>query len=256
MTQQAGRLRPLLVPGLFALGALVVLVGLGSWQLSRLAWKNQLIAQVEQRAKAPAVTLPPAAAWPAMTADRDEYRRVTAQGTFRNDREAYVYFVAGDSNRPGTSGRAQGQGYFVFAPLTLADGTTVLVNRGFVPADRRDPATRSAGQLAGPVTITGLIRFAEPRGLFAAPDDPARRLFYTRDLPLIIKTLGLDPASTAPFAIDADATPVPGGLPQGGETRLVFTNRHLEYALTWYGLALTLIGVFTAFAIQKLRGRG
>ncbi|WP_206730212.1 SURF1 family cytochrome oxidase biogenesis protein, partial [Escherichia coli] len=72
-----------------------------------------------------------------------------------------------------------------------------------------------------------------------APDDLTRRLFYTRDTPLIIRTLGLDAGRTAPFSIDADAMAVPGGLPQGGETRLVFPNKHFEYALTWFGLALT-----------------
>ncbi|MBN8941558.1 MAG: SURF1 family protein [Rhizobiales bacterium] len=250
----ASRLRPLLVPGLFTFAALAVLIGLGSWQLSRLAWKSGLIAQVEARAHGTPGALPPPAAWPAMTADADEYRRVTVTGSFRNEAEAYLYTVAGDSERPGRSGRPQGQGYLVLTPLVTADGTTVIVNRGFVPTDRRDPATRGAGQLAGPVTITGLVRFPEPRGWFAAPDDLARRLFYTRDTPLIARTLGLDAGRTAPFSIDADAMAVPGGLPQGGETRLVFPNKHLEYALTWFGLALTLIGVFTAFAVQKWRG--
>ncbi|QCI65743.1 SURF1 family protein [Phreatobacter stygius] len=248
------RLRPLVVPGLVALAALAVLIRLGSWQLSQLAWKNGLIAQVEARTHAPPVPLPPAAAWPAMTAAADEYRRVAVTGSFRHDAEAYLYTVAGDSNRPGQPGRPQGQGYLVLTPLVTAEGATVLVNRGFVPTDRRDPATRQAGQTTGPVTITGLVRFPERRSVFAASDDLARRLFYTRDTPVIAQTLGFDRNSTAPFSIDADATPVAGGLPQGGETRLSFPNRHFEYALTWFGLALTLIGVFAAFAVQKWRG--
>ena len=248
------RRHPLLLPGIAALLALIALVGLGTWQLSRLAWKNELIAQVAARSHAAPAPLPPPASWPAMTAESDEYRRVSATGSFRHDAEAYLYFVAGDSRRPGEAGRVQGQGYLVITPLVMADGRIVLVNRGFVPTDRRDPASRAGGQLPGIVTVTGLLRFPEARGLFAAPDDTARRLFYTRDIGAMTAALGLDGRRTAPFLIDADSADLPGGLPQGGETRLVFPNRHLEYALTWYGLALTLVGVFIAFALQK-RGR-
>ncbi|CEJ15470.1 SURF1 family protein [bacterium YEK0313] len=247
------RRHPLLLPGITALVALAVLVGLGTWQLSRLAWKNELIAQVAARSHAAPAPLPPPASWPAMTAESDEYRRVSATGTFRHDAEAYLYFVAGDSRRPGEAGRVQGQGYLVITPLVMTDGRIVLVNRGFVPTDRRDPASRAQGQVPGVVTVTGLLRYPEARGLFAAPDDATRRLFYTRDIGAMANALGLDGRQTAPFLIDADSADVPGGLPQGGETRLVFPNRHLEYALTWYGLALTLVGVFIAFALQRRR---
>jgi surfeit locus 1 family protein len=249
----SARLAGLLVPALAALAALAVLVGLGTWQLSRLAWKQGLIAQVEARATAPAIPLPDRSGWTRMTAERDEYRRVSVTGTFRHDLEAYLYHVAGDSRRQ-AAGRPQGQGYFVMTPLVTGGGATVIVNRGFVPTDRRVPATRREGQVAGPVTVTGLVRFPEPRSLFAANDDDARRVFYTRDPAKMARVLGL--AEAAPFTIDADATPVAGGWPQGGETLLVFPNRHLEYALTWFGLALTLIGVFAAFAWQRLKGSG
>jgi surfeit locus 1 family protein len=248
------RLRSLVVPAIAALLSLGILVGLGAWQMSRLAWKNGLVAQVEQRTRAPAIPLPDRTAWPRMSAARDDYRKVTVTGRFRHDAEAYLYHVAGDSRQADRT-RPQGQGYFVLTPLVTATGDTVLVNRGFVPTDRRDPATRPAGQLDGEVSVTGLIRFPEERGLFAAPDDPARRTFYTRDLTAIGRSLGLDPAATAPFSVDADATPVAGGLPVGGETRLVFANRHFEYALTWFGLALTLVGVFGAYAFQRMRRR-
>ncbi|MCA0318649.1 MAG: SURF1 family protein [Proteobacteria bacterium] len=248
----ASRLRGLAAPGLAALAALAILLSLGTWQLSRLAWKQGLIAQVEARATATPLPLAGRAGWPRMTAERDEYRRVIVTGTFRHDREAYLYHVAGDSRRQ-DAGRPRGQGYFVLTPLTTADGATVIVNRGFVPTERRDPATRRAGQVEGMVTVTGLIRFPEPRGTFAATDDDFRRIFYTRDLAKMARVMGA--GDTAPFSIDADATPMPGGWPQGGETLLSFPNRHLEYALTWYGLALTLIGVFAAFARQRLRGR-
>jgi surfeit locus 1 family protein len=250
---RSARLSGLLAPGLAALAALAVLLALGTWQLSRLAWKQGLIAQVETRATAPAVPLPDRGAWARMTPERDEYRRVSVTGTFRHDLEAYLYHVAGDSRRQ-AAGRPQGQGFFVMTPLVMADGATVIVNRGFVPTDRRDPATRREGLVQGTVMVTGLVRFPEPRGYFAATDDEARRIFYTRDLTRMARAMGV--ADAAPFSIDADATPVAGGWPQGGETVLAFANRHLEYALTWYGLALTLIGVFAVFARQRLKGAG
>jgi surfeit locus 1 family protein len=247
------RLRRLLLPGIAALATLAILVSLGTWQLSRLAWKQGLIAQVETRATAPAIPLPDRSGWTRMTPERDEYRRVSVTGTFRHELEAYIYHVAGDSRRQ-AAGRPQGQGFFVMTPLTRPDGSTVIINRGFVPTDRRDPATRREGLLEGTVTVTGLVRFPEPRSAFAAVDDDSRRVFYTRDLAKIARAIGV--AEAAPLSIDADATPVPGRWPQGGETLLVFANRHLEYALTWYGLALTLIGVFGVFARQRLKERG
>ncbi|WP_439573016.1 SURF1 family protein [Phreatobacter sp.] len=249
---RAQRLRSLVLPGILALGALAVLVALGSWQLNRLAWKQALIAQVEARAAAEPVPLAPASAWTAMSAETDDYRKVRLTGTFRHNREAYLYHVAGDT-RTADRSRPQGQGWFVMTPMDLAGGGTVIVNRGFVPTERRDPASRAAGQVGGTVTVDGLVRFPEIRTIFAASDDAARRLFYTRDIAAMAQAMGLTGA-VAPFSVDADARPVPGGLPVGGETRLVFANRHFEYALTWFGLALTLIGVFAAFAVQKLRG--
>ncbi len=235
------------------MAALAVLLGLGAWQLSRLAWKNDLVSQVAARIHAAPVALPPSSAWAAMTAERDEYRRVTVSGTFRNTSETYLYHVSGDSRRAADRTKVQGQGFFVFTPFVLGDGAVVLINRGFVPNGRQDPATRASGQIEGPTTLTGLVRFPETRSMLAAPDDAARRQFYTRDIAMMASAAGLDGSQVAPFSIDADPLPLPGGLPQGGETRLDFPNRHFEYALTWFGLALTLIGVFAAFAIQKLR---
>ena len=126
----------------------------------------------------------------------------------------------------------------------------MLVNRGFVPLDRMDAATRREGQVAGIVTVTGLLRLPEERSWFTPADDPARGIWQERDPAAIAKAYGL--ARAAPFFIDADASPNPGGLPQGGETKLVFPNRHLEYAITWFGLAFALLAVFVAFARKLL----
>lgn len=237
--------KSLAVPGAFSLAALAVLIGLGMWQLERLQWKNALIAQVAARTTAPAAPLPPESQWKNVGTE-DEYRRVTATGAFRHDREALLYTVEPEERRPG------GPGYLVLTPLALANGSTVIVNRGFVPLNRKDPATRREGQVAGTVTVSGLLRLPEEKRWFAPANDPGKGGWYRRDPAEIAAALGL--ARAAPFVIDANGAPNPGGLPAAGRTLLVFSNNHLQYAFTWFGLALALVGVFTAFAWQRLRG--
>jgi surfeit locus 1 family protein len=238
--------RGLILPGILSLGALAVLIGLGFWQLERLAWKNDLLARVEARTKAPVTPIPPESEWKNVNFENDEYRRVVAGGTFRHDREVLIYTVA--SEQPG---RYAGPGFFVLTPLELPSGASVIVNRGFVPLDRKDAATRKEGQVAGPVNVTGLLRMPEDAGYFAPSNDPEKNAWYRRDPVEIARALKLERA--APFTIDADAAANPGGLPQGGSTRVNFSNNHLQYAVTWFGLALALIGVFAAFAWQRIR---
>ncbi len=249
----AARWRSLLVPGIAALIALAILVTLGTWQLSRLTWKTGLIAQVEERSKAAPVPMPGRAAWAAMTPERDEYRRVTVTGRFRHDAEAYLFHVAGDS-RQADRNRPSGQGYFVLTPLMLADGTTVVSTAASCRRSAVIPPHGGKARFRGrdghrPHPLPRGAQHLRGGGRHGAPDLLHARPRCHR------RAQGLDLASTAPFSIDADATPVAGGWPVGGETRLSFSNRHLEYAVTWYGLALTLVGVFGVFARQRLKGR-
>jgi surfeit locus 1 family protein len=243
------RWRALVAPGLFALLGVCFLCGLGVWQLHRLAWKETLIARVAARMQTPvAVPAPAEAEWPKVNAEADEYRRVRVSGTFRHDLEALCYELLSDTN-----GKFSGPGYWVLTPLETANGATFIVNRGFVPIERKDPATRREGEVTGAVTVTGPLRLPERRSWFTPADDPAHHLWQVRDPAAIAAAYGL--ARVAPFFIDADSTPNPGGLPEGGETKVVFPNRHLEYAITWFGLALTLVIVFIAFALKQLRNR-
>ena len=235
--------RSLLWPLLATCAALAVLVSLGLWQLQRLAWKEAVLAQIAARVSAPPVAAP--ADWSAFDPQRDEYRHVTVSGTFEHDHEALVFRATGNG-RPGF----EGPGYLVMTPLLLADGAHVLVNRGFVPLARRDPASRLAGQRPGFVTVTGLLRSSEPRNAFTPPDSPVTNGWFTRDVAAIAAHFEL--GRTAPFSIDADATPNPGGLPAGGATVLAIANDHLSYALTWFGLGLALIGVFAVYAWGKV----
>jgi len=213
----------LILSGLLFLLALSF-TGLGIWQVQRLSWKLDLIARVEARVHRDAVPAPPASQWPDISAEKDEYRHVTASGTFDHAKTVLVQAVT-----------ELGAGFWVMTPLARDDGSTVLINRGFVPADRRDPASRAAGDLSGPVVITGLLRIAEPGGGFLRSNDAASGRWYSRDVAAIGAAEGL--GNVAPYFIDADATPNPGGLPVGGLTVVSFRNSHLVYALTWFVLA-------------------
>lgn len=239
------RWRALIVPGLFAVVGLIILCDLGVWQLQRLAWKEDLIARVTAQTAQPPRPLPPEADWPKVGIEQ-EYSHVSVQGTFDNDREVLAYALLSEPK-----GQFSGAGYWVMTPLVTASGATVLVNRGFIPLDRIDRAARRAGDIKGETRVTGLLRLPEQRAWFTPADDPAKRIFQERDPAILAKAYGL--TRVAPFFIDADATPNIGGLPQGGETRVVFPNNHLQYVVTWFGLALALFVVFLAFARRELR---
>lgn len=232
----------LIWPATFTAVATAVLVALGVWQLHRLAWKEGLIAEIETRANATTQPLPPIGEWPSLRPEDYEYRHVVAEGTFDNRKEALVFRASG-----GGAGREPG--YFVLTPLRLKGGGIVIVNRGFVPLDRKAQSSRLAGLIQGKTEVIGLMRQPELRNLFTPADNPAAGAFFTRDPDTIAKHFGLAPA--APFSIDADDMPVPGGWPKGGATERNLPNNHFSYALTWFGLALALIGVFAAFAWQR-----
>jgi len=240
--------RSLIVPGLAALVALAILIGLGTWQLKRKAWKEDLIAQIEARAYGEPGAIVPEDQWTTWRADQDEFRKVRVTGTFLPEFEAPIYGLA-----PGERQGAPIQGYYLITPLKLPSGAIVMVNRGFVPTDLRDPARRPESQPEGDVTITGLVRAPEARNPFTPNDDPARNQWFARDPQAIAAARQLE--RVAPFLIDADASPNPGGWPRGGQTPLTLPNNHLQYAITWFGIALTLIGVFGTFAWRRLQGQ-
>ncbi|MBN9055798.1 MAG: SURF1 family protein [Rhizobiales bacterium] len=223
MSEPSSRARTALAAFLILLVA--VFLALGTWQVQRLFWKLDLIARVESRVHADPVPAPGRAEWPSVDREKDEYRRVTATGLFRHDRTVLVQAVT-----------ERGAGFWVVTPLVLANGATILINRGFVPADKSAPEARLAGEIAaGPVAVTGLLRMTEPGGAFLRSNDPAADRWFSRDVAAIATAKGL--ADVAPYFIDADATPNPGGLPIGGLTVVAFRNSHLVYALTWYALA-------------------
>lgn len=227
--------RPPLWLTILSLTAIALLIALGVWQIERRAWKLALIDRVEQRVHAPAQPIPSPAAWPTVSAANDEYRHVSVSGRFLHDRETLAQAVT-----------EEGPGYWVLTPLRRDDGTLVLVNRGFVPSDRRDASTRWDGNPQGQVEITGLLRVTEPKGGFLRNNVPEHNRWYSRDVAAIATARGLD--HVAPFFIDADARSQSGSGPIGGLTVISFPNNHLIYALTWFALAFMLAGrLFVTF---------
>ncbi|WBL79419.1 SURF1 family protein [Bradyrhizobium xenonodulans] len=227
--------RPPLWLTVLSLTAFVLLIALGVWQIERRAWKLALIDRVEQRVHAPAQPIPSPAVWPAVSTANDEYRHVSVAGRFLHDRETLVQAVT-----------EEGPGYWVLTPLQRNDGTQVLVNRGFVPSERRDASTRRDGNPDGQVAITGLLRMTEPKGGFLRNNVPQHNRWYSRDIAAIAAARGLE--NVAPFFIDADAGSQSGPGPIGGLTVVRFPNNHLIYALTWFALAFMLAGkLFVTF---------
>jgi surfeit locus 1 family protein len=230
-----------------ALAGFAVLVALGTWQLQRLQWKEALIATIGERVAALPAPLAQVEAQFARTADI-EYQPVTVSGTLRHDSERHFFATW------------QGQsGFFVYTPLRLDDGRFVFVNRGFVPYDRKDPMTRQQGLIGGEITLTGLARAAldEKPSAIVPDNQPETNIFYWKDIETMAASAGLPAAAdVVPFFVDAGDAPTPGGLPIGGVTIIDLPNNHLQYAMTWYGLAAALLAVLVAwFGVARTGGR-
>jgi surfeit locus 1 family protein len=230
------------VLSIMALAVMAVLISLGIWQVNRLAWKEQLIHSVNERIRAQPI---PFAEWLAAKAGED-YWPVTITGTYRHEGERHFF-----ATHKGQSG------FYIYTPLQISAGAIVFVNRGFVPFDRKDQATRTEGQITGIVTVKGLARTApaaKPSSI--VPDnEPEKNLFYWKDQGAMAATAGLPvDAEVLPGFVDAavSATP-PSGLPAGGVTLVELPNNHFQYAITWFGLAATLAVIWSILAFRQFR---
>lgn len=222
-------IRPRLVPTLFVGLALLILLGLGTWQVERLAWKTKLIDTIATRMSAQPRPLTGPELGPVA-----DYERVKVEGRFLNDREQHML---------ARSLKGDEIGYQILTPFAVSGGGTVIVNRGFVPSDRRDPATRADGQIEGTTTVTGIARYPKaPLLQWMIPENrPSENFWIWADLPRMAAAAGV--GTVAPFTIEA-ADSNPGGFPVGGQTRLTMPNDHLQYAITWYALAIALMAMF------------
>lgn len=205
---------------------LVVLIGLGVWQLQRLTWKEGLIAERHDRSTAAAIELPPAGA----DTSQLDFRHAQATGSFDHAHEMFLAARSMNGN----------PGYHVVTPFKLADGRTLLVDRGWIPLERKNPAQRADGQLLGEITIDGLLRLQRPKTWLEPDNQPKDNLWFWIDLPAMADYLGLPPDQVTPFFLEAGPAPNPGGFPIGGQSRTELPNDHLQYALTWFSFAVIL----------------
>jgi surfeit locus 1 family protein len=241
---QPRRPRGALWPAIAALILLAGLLGLGNWQLDRKVWKEGLIATLGQRLAAAPVALPPPRSWPSLDQATDEFRRVQFRAAVVPGEEALV-FTSGSAFRPDITG----SGYWVFAPARLADGGVIVIDRGFVPEGRQDKATRTAGEVPAEVEMVGVRRWPEPPAWFMPQPDPGHNLWFVRDPGAIASAKNW--GEVAPFFIELESPVPPGGLPFPGPLRVELPNDHLQYAMTWFGLAAVLVVCFAFW----LRGR-
>jgi surfeit locus 1 family protein len=234
------------MPTLACAGAIVVLISLGMWQLERLEWKEALIADLTSRLAVPPIPLPPPRDW-ANLGPADEFRRFTLTATFEHDKEGLV-FTSGSALRADGGG----PGYWVFTSARLENGPAIMINRGFVPQERKEPTTRESGQITGPIMLTGALRFAEERALFTPAPNPRHNIWFSRDSASIAAAKGID---AAPFYIELEGPEPPGGLPHGARLSPTLPNNHFQYALTWFGLAAVFSGGYAFWLFGSWRAK-
>jgi cytochrome oxidase assembly protein ShyY1 len=227
--------------GIFTLLTLALLIGLGVWQLQRRVEKHALITQLTERLAAAPEALPPAAQWNALTPARDEFRRVRFSAVYESRPDAMVY-SAGSAIRDDVSG----PGTWAFLPARLPTGETIVIDTGFVQNTMQDRGQqdRAVARLVtgAPVILTGYIRFPESAGALTPREDIAKRLWFTRDHLAIARALGW--GEVAPFYIDLEQ-PVPeSGIPKPGPLEVHLKDDHLQYAITWFGLAAAVVIAF------------
>ncbi|WP_306252744.1 SURF1 family protein [Parvularcula sp. IMCC14364] len=232
---------------------LAILISLGTWQVQRLAWKEDLIARVEARTNAEPIEFAEAyRRW--LEGEDMEYTPVWVQLVYNHPREAHVF------------GSLEGvAGWYVFTPASfhkrqpdfIDEDAVLYINRGFTADTFKARETRPDSLIAAdendtlPV-VTGLLRTPQESpaiaGALTPQNDPARNEWYVRD-PMVFA--GAAGVKALPVWVDSSGSENPAAWPKGNTTRLDFNNRHLEYALTWFGLAATLLVVFFAFSLKR-----
>lgn len=212
-----------------AIGVLL-LIGLGIWQLDRLQWKGGLIAERQSRSQAEAIPVPASDADGAAL----DFQHARAAGSFDHAQELFLAARSLNGN----------PGYHVVTPLRLADGRTLLVDRGWIPIERKDPAQRAEGQIEGPIEIDGLLRLPRAQNWLEPDNEPQNDIWFWVDLPAMGAEIGVPPDRLLPFFLEAGPAANPGGFPIGGQSRTTLPNDHLQYAITWFALALALVGVW------------
>ncbi|HEY7243510.1 MAG TPA: SURF1 family protein [Xanthobacteraceae bacterium] len=238
--------RGMAAPIMFAVLSALLFVALGTWQLGRRGEKLALIETLDRRLSAAPVALAARNLWPQLDQGRDEYRRVRFSAAFVPGEEALVY--AGPSPFPSD---LPGAGYWVFALARRANGDRVVIDRGYVPEEEKDAKAHTAHPEPANIDMIGVMRWPQARNFFTPADDPARDLWFARDPGAIARAK--EWGEVAPFYVELEAPAPPGGLPRPAPARPNLRNAHLQYAITWYGLAAVTI-VMLGFWVRTQRG--
>ena len=231
-------------PAVFSVIALIVLITLGNWQMQRKAFKADLVMLVDERIASAPISFEALKKRVSEGADI-RYQAVQVAGRFDHENERH-YFLP-----------HEGQvGWNIITPLKTSAGDIVFINRGFVPEGFKEKKRRLNGLTNDLVTIKGLARISGKKGFFTPENDVSRNRWFWRDINGLYESLSPVPATKLGFMIDAGKDAKTGDWPLPGVTKVKFSDPHLGYALTWYGLALTLVGVFAVFVVHRIRRRG
>jgi cytochrome oxidase assembly protein ShyY1 len=245
MTGVVARRRGSLGFAIVTLAMVVTCLGLGIWQLQRRVEKHALIAALDERLAAAPEALPTQAQWHALTPAKDEFRRVSFSGTYARLPDVMVY-GSGSAVRDDVSG----PGTWAFLPAQTADGATVVVNAGFVQNTMQDRAQqdRAVGRLVTGETVklTGYLRFPEAKGMLTPAENTEKRLWFTRDHLAMARALGWGEGgkTVAPFYVDLESPLPESGIPKPGPLKVRLKDDHMQYAITWFGLAFAVMIAF------------
>lgn len=233
--------RPALWPTLITISAVLLALGLGTWQVQRLFWKQGIITERNSRIVAPVLDKLPEKFDP----KKYNFRRVRLTGTFLHSKEQF---------RPARSVKEGVVGYHVFTPLRSASGADIWVTRGWVPNIRQAADTRLEGQVTGVRTLVAVLRLPNRQRMFTPDNQPKRNLWFWLDLNAMAKNAGIK--TPANYYFEAVSAATPGGWPRGGQSRLSIRNAHLEYAFTWYSVALTCMVIYLLWHRRRARPDG
>ncbi|WP_245602438.1 SURF1 family protein [Fodinicurvata fenggangensis] len=237
--------RPRLWPTLLTLPVLAALLALGFWQLDRLAWKEALIAELEERREAAPISLSSALEAP----QENEYRSVSLQGNYLHDGEIHWLARTHESK----------SGYHVLTPLRLTDGREILVDRGWMPGTDPEANSAEVSRPEGRQELTAVLRrggWGGPGWLsnFLRPENrPAENEWLWPDLPAMADAAGMEnPVTEAYVTLLPESAP--SGLPLAQAPPINLKNDHLGYAITWFTLAGALAVIYLLFHLRPRPG--
>jgi surfeit locus 1 family protein len=213
------------------------LIGLGVWQINRLEWKEGLIAEIEA-----ANARAPRDGWPATPEEAATlgWRRVQVAGEFLHDKELHLAARYYHSQL----------GYHILTPFRLEDGRVLLLNRGWVPVEGKDPALRAQGQVSGPLSLLVQVRTDNDRNYFTPEGDAAKNIWFWRDIPRMREATGLP---LEPVTADVLHANVPGGYPASSDGEIRLRNDHLGYVITWFSLAIAAAVMFVLYHLRPIK---